>query len=302
VDSFEQCRISSEKAAWSFEKEIQGLQFDFKRAFLPNGLVRGVFPDWMNREERLLMNQIRGFSYAHIFLFVEQFIIEETCAAASTYLRTDREALSALLKFADEETKHQKMFIKVKDLVGEGLNVRPKSVGGMEDVAEKLRDYSPFSVFLCTLHFEWITQQHYVEFFQVEKGSVDADFMKIFRLHWTEEAQHARIDALQLRRLAGEMESAEIISSYDEFWEIMLAMRDVVREQDRLDLQSFELNIGRTLGDVQRKSILDALEESSFWVFFLSGLRHKSFSSLYKDLAPEGAPSLKWVEERLAKA
>jgi hypothetical protein len=297
VDSFEQCRISSERATWSFEKEIQGLQFDFERDFLPNGLLRGGFPDWMTSEERLLMNQIRGFSYAHIFMFVEQFIIEETCAAATEYLRSDRHALSALLRFADDETKHQKMFLKVKDLVGEGLSVPPKAVGGMEDVAESLRAFSPFAVFLSTLHFEWMTQQHYVEFFQVAKGSVDPGFMKVFRLHWTEEAQHARIDALQLRRLA-----ADLSASDDEFWEIMLSLRFVVREQDMLDLESFENNIGRVLGEAERASVLSSLEESSFWVFFLSGLRHKSLRSLYEELAPEGAPSLKWVEERLAKA
>lgn len=302
MDSFEQCRISSEKATWSFEKEIQGLQFDFKRDFLPQGLFRGGLPPWMSAKERLLINQIRGFSYAHIFMFVEQFIIEETCAAAFTYVRTDREALSALLTFTNEETKHQKMFQKVKELVAEGLSVRPLAAPGMEEVAETVTSHSAFAVFLCTLHFEWITQRHYVEFFQVEKGTIDLDFMKVFRLHWTEEAQHARIDALHLRRLAAERPSSEILSSCDEFWEIMLVFRATVRKQDCLDLESFEKNVGRKVGNEERESLSNALEESSFWVYFLSGLRHKSFCSLYEDLAPDGAPSLKWIEERLAKA
>jgi hypothetical protein len=301
MDSFEQCRLASEKAAWSYEKELKDLEFDFALDFLPKRLCGAELPPWLKPDERRLLNQIRAFSYAHIFLFVEQFIVEETCAAALAYVRTDREALSALLKFTDEETKHQRMFLKIKDQVAAGLGFRPGELEGMKEMARKICSHSSFAVFLVTLNIEWFTQRHYVECFQAEKGILDAGFVKVFRLHWTEEAQHARIDTLQLQRLAKTLSAPELLCAYDEFWAILSEMRGLIREQDRLDVASFESGLGRSLSDQERASLLLALEKCSLWTYFLSGLEHQAFAKVYNALLPPGGASLEWVKNKVVQ-
>ena len=300
MDSFEHCRKASERATWSFEKEIGALDFDPSCHYLPERICGRGLPDWMDEKQRLLLNQIRGFSYAHLFMFVEQFIIEETCAAAGSYIHSDRDALSALLKFTEEETKHQRMFIRVKELASEGLGFSPAALSGMQEVAREVCRHSSFAVFLVTLNIEWFTQRHYIECFQEEKGKLDPGYMKVFRLHWTEEAQHARIDALQLRRLAAELTDAQILGAVEEFIQILFTMRKLIFEQDELDVASFEEGIGRSLSSDERASLLKALNASSTWTYILSGLEHRSFRAHYEELVPATGPSIDDVHAQLA--
>ena len=141
MDNFKLCRIASERASWSFEIELSDLRLDFTRRFLPERICGRSLPSWLDADTQRLINQIRGHSYAHLFLFVEQFIIQNTCHSATEYIHVDHDALSALLRFSNEETKHQRMFALVKDLVAEGLDFRPAEIQGMEPTADPHRSF-----------------------------------------------------------------------------------------------------------------------------------------------------------------
>jgi hypothetical protein len=286
MDTFELCRIASERAAWSFESALDGLRLDFDRRFLPGRLCGTHLPDWLTPETKRSLNQIRGFGYAHLFLFVEQFIIQETCSTAANYVHVDMEALSALLKFTDEETKHQRMFVLVKDLIEEGLGFRPGELPNMEEVARAVCSNSSFAVYMLTLMIEWFTQRHYVECFGDDEADLDPGFVKVFRLHWTEEAQHARIDAIQLRALAASMTLEEIGIAVNEFLGLLQSLHSLLQQQDALDLASLEEAIGERFSDAQRDELLIALNAESLWTFIISGLEHPSFQAVYNELVP----------------
>ena len=173
MDSFQRCRIASEKVSWNFEAELGDLEFDFGRSFLPRRLCGVQLPEWMTAEQRRTLNQIRGYSYAHLFSFFEEFIIRQTCESATGYVHNDPEALSALLNFANEETKHQRMFELTKDLLADGFGFRPGELPGRVDVAKAVCQNSPFAVYLLTLMIEWFIQWHYIECLAEEAAELD---------------------------------------------------------------------------------------------------------------------------------
>jgi len=288
MDSFELCRIASEKACWSFTEALDGLAFNFENRFLPARVCGEKLPGWLTTDQARTLNQVRGFSYAHIFLFVEQFVIQQTCTSATGYVHQDSEALSALLGFSNEEVKHQRMFVRMKNLMEEGLGFRPGELPDKEEVARHVCSHSPFAVYMLILALEWLTQRHYVECFRDEEADLDGGFVRVFRLHWTEEAQHARLDAVQIRALATTMSPSEIETSVGEFNGLLQAMAGLLRNQDELDLNSFEKAIGEPLSPGRRQELLAALHQEWLWTFLLSGLEHASFKAVYGDVVPKG--------------
>jgi hypothetical protein len=102
-----------------------------------------------------------------------------------------------------------------------------------------------------------------------------------------EEAQHARIDALHLRRIASALSVRELQQSLVEVEVILQHLRCVVEEQDALDVQSFRQQRSTPLSDSQERQLLEALNRESRWTFFDSGLEHQAFQALCQELFPE---------------
>ena len=299
VDTFELCRIASERAAWSFDEQFGSLELDFSKRFLPTRLCGQETPRWLSPEASSLLNHIRGYSYAHIFLFVEEFIIEQTCSTAVDYVHVDRNALSALLKFTDEETKHQRMFALVKQRIQDGLGFRPGELQDKEDVARAICANSPIAVYLVTLMIEWFTQRHYVECFESAETELDPGFVKVFRLHWTEEAQHARIDTLVLYALAEGLTDKNLETAFEEFTALVLQMDALIGQQDALDIQSLETALGTAFSESQRAALLAALRRESRWTYAQSGLEHRAFQATYNALRPSDRFSIEALLEKL---
>jgi len=299
VDSFEKCRLASEKATWRFKDAIEGLVFDFEKQFLPDRLCGHSQPSWLSPKARRTLNHLRGFSYAHIFLFVEEFIIPLACNSANSYLYTNKSALSAMLRFAEEETKHQRMFIYLKDRLAEGLGFRPEELPDQETVAQQLCERSPLALYLVTIALELLTQRHYIECFNEDRDKLDPGFVKIFRLHWTEEAQHTRIDALEIRALAAKLSAAELRSAAEEVVTILITLKELLAAQDVLDVGSLEHVLDCKFTEVQRRELLLSLNKEFLWVFILSGLEHPSFSALYSEVIPSDCVQVSQIIETL---
>lgn len=292
MDSYRKCLLASEKAAWSFQEALGDLSFDHDNSFLPRALCGKQLPAWLAQDEVRLLNQIRGYSYAHLFEFIEQFIVFQACETASGYVHQDSDAVGAVLNFANEESKHQRMFVLVKTLLEEGFGFRPAALPDKEGFARQICQRSAFAVYLMTLMLEWLTQRHYIECFNRDQARVDPGFVRVFRLHWTEEAQHARIDTLELEALATTMTEGEIRDSVDEFVDMLRTLSDVVQTQDQMDLETFESAIGRSMPASKREELLRAMHREYLWAFIVSGLEHRAFQRTYTELVPVGAPTV----------
>jgi hypothetical protein len=204
-----------------------------------------------------------------------------------------------MLRFAEEETKHQRMFVVMNDRLAEGFGFRPGELPDREGVAKRVGENSPLAVHLVTITLEFLTQRHYVECFCEERDKLYPGFVKVFRLHWTEEAQHTRIDALEIRALAGNMSPSEIRTSVEEFIVILRTLQELLAAQDVLDLGSLEQVLDCTFEQAQRAELLAALNKEFLWVFILSGLEHASFQALYEEVIPAGCAGISEIIEIL---
>src|SRR5262245_53788938 len=109
------CVRASEKVSWKVDEVFpQAAKLDFARRFLPEAMV-GTGLGFLSAEERLKLNQITGNSYLYLFYFVEEYIIASVVQHANAEMFGDQTALRALLRFADEEVKHQQLFMRFRE-------------------------------------------------------------------------------------------------------------------------------------------------------------------------------------------
>src|SRR4029453_9997026 len=67
--------------------------------------------------EKRLMSQIQGRTYANIFGLVERYIGAKILEIRRGHCLGDQTALEALVRFTDEELKHQELFRRVETMV-----------------------------------------------------------------------------------------------------------------------------------------------------------------------------------------
>jgi hypothetical protein len=102
---------ASQKINWHVEDLIgPEKSLDFSKPFLPEALACTVPIACLNPWEKLTLNQIRGNSYLHLFILVEQFIIPMVLDQLKAKGFEDIYAVQALLCFAEEEGKHIQLF------------------------------------------------------------------------------------------------------------------------------------------------------------------------------------------------
>jgi hypothetical protein len=283
---------NSERLSWTIG-DVLGAGFDFKRRFLPETLAQVNGLPELSDGEKLQLNQIRGLTYAHLFGFVEEFIIKETIGLASKYSADHAVERRALLRFAEEEAKHQQLFETAKVSVLRGLG-DCGLVPGAVDVAGVVLGKSELCVLLLTTMLEYMTQLHYTDMFSAsdERDSLDPTFMKMFKSHWIEESQHIKLDELETQRSAAAVGEAQREAAVDELLEIGGAFDGLLKAQVDLDVVSLERLAGRTLPDAAKDRIRAAQHKAYRYTFLVSGLRSPRFRELVAGVAKGGVDKI----------
>ena len=72
---YAKCVEVSKRVRWDIDRDvIRGRKFDFSKKFLPDGLSRIGGLEFLSADERRLLSQIQGRTYANMFGLVERFI------------------------------------------------------------------------------------------------------------------------------------------------------------------------------------------------------------------------------------
>ena len=121
--TYQQCLDISKRVSWVEDDILADKNFDFSKRFLPNRLTGVDEIGCLNDNERLQLNQIMGNAYCHIFAFVEEFIIPTVMEEALKDVYGDEVKARSLLRFAEEELKHQELFRRSVELFGRGSAV-----------------------------------------------------------------------------------------------------------------------------------------------------------------------------------
>ena len=274
--SYAQILRDGEKARWSLEEVTSGLhRIDFSRRFLPNTLVRVDELTFLDEGERRFANQIRAHSYVRLFALVERFILPFVMLHAGDSLYSSSEQLLALMQFGEEEAKHMALFERFSESFEVEFGASCAIVGPEPEIAMSVLSEDPLAVALAVLHIEWMTQDHY--FRSVRNAEeIDPEYKNMLRLHWIEEAQHAKLDALLIERAVVRRSDPERQRAIDGYLSILRKFEGLLAQQTELDMEAF-VRVGGSLKDGERDRWRELQTIAYQEAFLRAGIVHPRF-------------------------
>jgi hypothetical protein len=287
------------KSAWTVDEVFRGRDFDFTKPFLPERIAGLNGIDCLNPDEKRMLNQIRANSYCHIFAFVEEFIVPLVVDQARGDVYGDETRLWSLLRFAEEEVKHQQMLHRAGQQFEAGFGVSCDLVPGREAVAGAVLTVSPLAALLLTSMIEWFTQLHYVEHVR-GRGELDELFRDILRFHWIDESRHARLDSLLIDEIAAGLSADQRDQALSELLELGSAIDQLLAQQVEMDIDTLERAARRTLSQSDRENIRVHQQHAYRWTFLVSGLQHPDFVRTVGRLTATGPERLAQVAAALS--
>src|SRR6266480_3614822 len=235
TERYARCIRASRRVYWDIDEDvIRGRRFDVADKFLPDGLTRAERFTTLSPREKRFVSQIQGRTYANIFGLVERFINAKVLELCGDYVLGDQVALEAMVRFSDEELKHQALFRRIEAMMGEVLPDGYHFDFVPESVARAVLGKSTWAVLGLTLDIELFTQLHY-------RQSIDPDaelselFKDVFLYHWREESQHAILDELEWVRVDAALTAEQRDRAVDELIELVAAVDGILQTQAKAD-------------------------------------------------------------------
>jgi hypothetical protein len=267
------CVEVSKRIRWDIDEDvIRGRRFDYDHKFLPDGLSLVDRLDFLAPHEQRLLSQIQGRSYANIFGLVERFINAKVLEVSRDHWLGDQTALEALIRFSDEELKHQELFRRIEQMIGEGMPAGYTFVADPNEVADAVLSKSTWAVLGLTCHIELFTQVHYRQSIAPDP-ELSALFKDVFLYHWREESQHAILDELEWQREHERLSEAERDQAVDDLIALVAAVDGILQQQAVVDAQYFFEVVGRTLSDREREAIAGLVTRAYRWQYIVSGVQ-----------------------------
>jgi hypothetical protein len=275
---------------------IRGRQFDATRKYLPDDLsLVGDLP--LSDAERRFASQIQGRTYANVFGLVERFITVKLLDVGREHSLGDQHALEALVRFSDEEIKHQELFRRIETVIGETMPAGYRFDVDPDGVARAVLARSTWAVLMLTLHIELFVQLHYRE--SIDPGEDLSELFKdVFLYHWKDECQHAVLDELEIRRHDTTQSPQERDRGLDDFIQLVVAVDGILRVQAASDAAYFARHCGRPVGEAEAAAVAAHFLKAYRWQYILSGAAHPRFQSILKTMVT--APQMERIGAAVA--
>jgi hypothetical protein len=284
---YSRCIQASKQVYWDIDKDvIRGRRFDLAHKFLPDGLSLVDAFATLSSDERRFVSQIQGRTYANIFGLVERFINAKVLEVGRGYALGDQLALEALVRFSDEELKHQALFRRIDAMLAEVLPDGYRFDVDPDAVARVVLSKSTWSVLALTLDIELFTQLHYRQSINPD-AELSELFKDVFLYHWKEECQHAIIDEIELIRHDATLTAAERDRAVDDLIELIAALDGILRARGAADARYFAANCGRKVDADEERSIEAAFHAAYRWQYIHSGAEHPRFGKALSGLTTE---------------
>ena len=284
TDRYARCVQTSKRVRWDIDKDvIRGRRFDAAHKFLPDGLSLADAFTTLSADEKRLVSQIQGRTYANIFGLVERFINAKVLELSHDHWFGDQVALEALVRFSDEELKHQALFRRIDAMIGEVLPDGYRFDIDPNGVAHIVLGKSTWAVLALTLDVELFTQLHY-------RQSIDPDaelselFKDVFLYHWKEESQHAILDELEWVRDDAGLTAEQRDCAVDEFIELVAAVDGILQIQAKADAGYFAAKCGRRVDEAEARVIEAAFLKAYRWQYIHSGAQHPQFRKVLSSM------------------
>jgi len=272
--------VASKRARWEIETDVlRGRSLEQEHKYLPDGLSLAHTLDFLSERERRFMSQVQGRSYANIFGLVERFINAKVLELSRHHLFGDQVALEALVRFSDEELKHQELFRRIEQLAARGMPEGYRFLPDPNDVAHVVLERSTWSVLALTCHIELFTLAHY-------KRSIEPDatlsplFKDVLMFHWKEESQHAVLDELEWRREDKTLSPAERTQAVGDLLSLVSAVDGILQLQAAADASYFADNLERRLSDAESASVKVTFLRAYRYQYIGSGIEQTRFPEI----------------------
>ena len=277
---YAKCIEASKRVRWDIEGDvIRGRSFDFNQHFMPEGLsLLGRLGFLLPLEQRLL-SQIQGRTYANMFGLVERFIGAKMLEVSRDHWLGDQVALEALVRFADEELKHQALFRRIEQMIAVGMPGGYEFAPRPDDVARAVLGASTWAVLALTSHIERFTQKHYRESL-APRADLSELYKDVFLYHWKEESQHAILDELEWSREDARLTPAQRDEAVDDFIGLVAAVHGILQAQAAADASYFLRVCGRALDSSEAQQVSVVLLDAYRWQYIVSGVEDAHFQKL----------------------
>jgi hypothetical protein len=284
VDRYARSVAASKRVRWSIEADvIRNRTFDTRQKFLPDGLSRVKEFVFLSDDEQRYLSQIQGRTYANVFGLAERYINAKVLELTRDHWLENQTALEALVRFSDEELKHQELFRRIEKLIAETMQPGYRFTAQPDAVARVVLGKSTWAVLALTLHIELFTQMHYRQSIEPD-DDLSPLFKDVFLYHWKEESQHAILDELEWVRCDQSVSMQARDKAVDEFIELVAALDGIFQVQAADDAQYFTDTCGRRLSAEERDKLEKGLLRSYRWQYILSGAQHPHFIKMLTSL------------------
>lgn len=293
---------NSEKIAWKLDDVLtEGQNLDFSRPFLPEALVQPEGLECLSKAEQRILNHIASNAYLNLFIVAEDFVLAMALETAREVKREDGDfdRIRALTRFADEEIKHQQLFQRFGRAFAREFKHECGVIGPPAAISQFALSKNHMAVLMLTLQFELCSQLHYTESIR-DSSDIDPLFVKLFKHHWMEEAQHAAIDSLEIERAGGTVSAEQLEAILKDYFELTGAFTGLLGQQAGMDVDALVRVTGRALSDSDRQTVVAAQHRAYSRMFMSSGMLHKRFVSTCSHLSADVPTRVKeWCRANL---
>ena len=248
---------TSEKVAWTVEEIFRDRRFDVTKNIVPDSWVRTQHLTFLAEQEQRTLNHLRAFSYVHLFGNYEEFIPMHLMELAQQDWHADRAHLRALLRFGEEEMKHQQLFVRAEAVLeascGHAFG-RYFDKDRLAAFTQATLAYPPLPRSLILLALEWGSQRHYVDSVRDHtRDSSDPLYVDLLKYHWIEENQHTKTGVLEIAQLAQDRSPEELSTAFDHVQGIGGLVDATFVGQVEQELATFQSVTGRRLAEPEAK-------------------------------------------------
>jgi hypothetical protein len=274
----------SKRIRWDIDRDvIRGREFDFTKKFLPDGLANATAFAFLSPAEQRILSQIQGRTYANMFGLVERFIGAKILEVSRDHWLGDQHALEALVRFTDEELKHQELFRRIEGMIASGMPAGYRFVPQPNEVAAVVLSKSTWSVLALTCMIELFTQAHYRS--SIEPDTELSDLWKdVFLFHWKEESQHAILDELEWKREDAKLSPQERDAAVDDLIALASAVDGLLQAQAAADTHYFVEICGRPVTSETVEKVRAGMLAAYRKQYIVSGVQDARFAAVLGSL------------------
>ena len=298
LQRYARCIEASRRIRWDIDRDvIRGRRFEPADKFLPDTLSLVDELAFLDAERQRYLSQIQGRTYASMFGLVERFIGAKMLEVSRDHWLGDQIALEALVRFTDEEMKHQELFRRIERLASVSMPTGYRFDIDPNDVATFVLGKCTWAVLALTCHIELFTQAHYRASIGIDEGLSDL-YRDVFLYHWKEESQHAILDELEWCREDAKLDAAARDGAVDDLIALVQGVDDILQAQAQADSDHFMRTCGADLDMAQQNDVRATVLKAYRWQYIVSGVKEPRFQKLLASMIT--AAQLQRIQQALA--